>query len=124
MQDDIQPMHAYCRPLVNGKTIGNYQGKEVTLIGRVVDTVNNQDVVSLETSDKHSITVFLTGPVQYNSDDILMVRGQPNGDTSLTQNPNDPYSCVKLDSESPFDMDAFDQFIVLAEKNFREMFWE
>ncbi|EFC47963.1 predicted protein [Naegleria gruberi] len=119
--NDIQPYQPVSYPYVNAQTLRNYIGKEVTLIGRVVSLVSDSDVFDVLTHEG-TVTIYHNSPVSFDENAFVMIRGQGedlNGSPSLRST-----FAQQLHTTTDLDMEVFNNFILLAEGKFRDLFYD
>ncbi|KAG2394053.1 hypothetical protein C9374_003817 [Naegleria lovaniensis] len=119
--EPVQQHQLLSHPYVNGSTIPNYIGKDVTLIGNCASEVNG-DTFAVLASDSSMITVYLNSIFVASSDELVMVRGQvEGGDGSFAIRANYVH---KIPSSQVFDKNVFNEFINLAENSFKHLFYD
>jgi len=124
MSTDVQPAHLASYPFVNAQTMEKHNGKEVTLIGKVVSDVNNMDIMEVSAADKQPVTVYLDGPTTAQEGEFLMIRGVADVSGSLSIKANNSGVTRLPVGDKPFDLDTYNQFVLLAENNFSALFWD
>ncbi|KAF0982453.1 hypothetical protein FDP41_011383 [Naegleria fowleri] len=120
--EPVQQHQLLSHPYINGSTIPNYIGKDVTLIGNCASDVNG-DTFAVLASDSSMITVYSNNIFNATMDELVMVRGQVEsvGDGSFAIRANYIH---RIPSSQVFDRNVFNEFINLAETSFRHLFYE
>ncbi|KAL8570419.1 hypothetical protein ACOMHN_035837 [Nucella lapillus] len=100
------------RPRINASLMPTFQGKNVSLLGKVKDVDNNGKYFTMSTSDDQDVKINMSTPLNEYVSGLVDVHGRVQGSSVACDN----YVLFSEEASNSFDFSLYNQAVELTQK--------